>query len=172
MTSSGADFEEFVTTRGPGLLRAAWLLTGDAHLAEDLVQTVLAKVWPKWHWLAAQNPDAYVRKALVNTSSSWWQRRWHGEVSHDVLPETITADVFSAVDLEHSLAAALRALPKRQRAVVYLRYFEDLSVQETAEVLECRPGTVKSQAAKALRTLRGLLNVHSLVEDGERHAGR
>jgi RNA polymerase sigma-70 factor (sigma-E family) len=165
---SAVGFDEFVTASAPRLLRAAWLLTGDAHLAEDLVQTVLAKMWPKWHRLAEENPEAYARKALVNTFSSWWQRHWRGEVPHDVLPDVLTADVFAAVDLERSLASALRSLPARQRSVVVLRYFEDLSVEETADVLGCRPGTVKSQAAKALRTLRGLLSVNSLVEGGER----
>jgi RNA polymerase sigma-70 factor (sigma-E family) len=162
------DFEEFVTARGPRLLRVAWLLTGDAHLAEDLLQTVLAKVWPKWQRIAGDSPEAYVRKAMVNTFSSWWQRRWRGEVPHDVLPEVAAADVFDAVDLEHSLAAAIRLLPARQRAVVVLRYFEDLSVEETAEVLGCRAGTVKSQAAKALATLRGRLALSNLVDGGER----
>jgi RNA polymerase sigma-70 factor (sigma-E family) len=163
-----ADFEEFVTARGPRLLRAAWLLTGDAHLAEDLVQTVLARMWPKWSRLADGSPEAYARKAMVNTYSSWWQRRWRGEVPHDVLPDALGTDMFTAVDLEHSLAAALRTLPARQRSVVVLRYFEDLSVEETAEVLGCRPGTVKSQASKALRSLRGLPAVNTLVEGGER----
>jgi RNA polymerase sigma-70 factor (sigma-E family) len=161
-------FEAFVTARGPRLLRAAWLLTGDAHLAEDLVQTVLAKLWPKWHRLADGNPEAYARTALVNTYSSWWQRRWRGEVPHDVLPDALTADMFADVDLGHALATALRTLPPRQRSVVVLRYFEDLSVEETAEALGCRPGTVKSQASKALRALRGLPTVNTLVEGGER----
>jgi RNA polymerase sigma-70 factor (sigma-E family) len=162
------EFEEFVTVRGPRLLRVAWLLTGDAHLAEDLLQTVLAKVWPRWERIAGDSPEAYVRKAMVNTFASWWQRRWRGEVPYEVLPDVAAADVFDAVDLEHSLAAAIRLLPPRQRAVVVLRYFEDLSVEETAEVLGCRSGTVKSQAAKALATLRGRLTVPSPVEGGER----
>lgn len=110
MTGSTRDFEEFVTARGPRLLRVAWLLTGDAHLAEDLLQTVLAKVWPKWPRIADENPEAYVRKALVNTSASWRQRRWRSEVPHDDLPEVTAADVFAAVDLEHSLALAVRRL--------------------------------------------------------------
>jgi RNA polymerase sigma-70 factor (sigma-E family) len=164
---SPSDFEEFVSARGPRLLRAAWLLTGDAHQAEDLVQTVLAKMWPKWPRIAAGNPEAYARKALVNTFSSWWQRRWRGEVPHGRLPESATADVFAEVDLQHSLAAAVRALPARQRAVVVLRYFEDLSVAETAEALGCRPGTVKSQAIKALHTLRNVPALHTHAEDGE-----
>lgn len=169
---TSSDFEGFVTARGPRLLRAAWLLTGDAHLAEDLVQTVLAKMWPKWHRIAEENPEAYARRALVNTFSSWWQRRWRGEVPHGELPDFATADVFAGIDLQHSLAAAVRALPTRQRAVVVLRYFEDLSVEETAEVLGCRPGTVKSQAIKALRALRGVPALHTHVEDGEHGAQR
>ncbi|WP_128381790.1 SigE family RNA polymerase sigma factor [Streptomyces cavernae] len=170
MTDSSSDFEEFVTARGPRLLRAAWLLTGDAHLAEDLVQTVLAKMWPKWPRIAEENPEAYARKALVNTFSSWWQRRWRGEVPHGELPEFATSDVFAEVDLQHSLAAAVRALPTRQRAVVVLRYFEDLSIEETAKMLGCRPGTVKSQATKALHALRGVPALKTEVEDGEHEA--
>jgi RNA polymerase sigma-70 factor (sigma-E family) len=166
VSGAGPDFEGFVTARGPRLLRVAWLLTGDAHLAEDLLQTVLAKVWPKWARIADENPEAYVRKALVNTYSSWWQRRWRGEVPHGELPEAAVTDAYAAVDLEHSLAAAVRRLPKRQRAVVVLRYFEDLSGEETAEILGCRPGTVKSQASKALASLRGQLTAVTAATDG------
>ncbi|MET8687469.1 SigE family RNA polymerase sigma factor [Streptomyces sp. NPDC004732] len=152
------DFEEFVAAAGPRLLRVAWLLTGDAHLAEDLLQTALAKVWPKWHRIAGEHPEAYVRKVLVTTHTSWWRRHWRGEVPHGELPERPGSfDTYEGVDLEQSLAVAVRALPARQRAVVVLRYFEDLSVAETAGILGCAPGTVKSQAAKALRTLREVL---------------
>jgi RNA polymerase sigma-70 factor (sigma-E family) len=151
-------FEEFVAARGPRLLRVAWLLTGDAHLAEDLLQTVLARVWPKWPRIAAENPEAYVRTALVHTHASWWRRRWRAEVPHGELPDRARpGDPFADVDLEQALAKAIRALPVRQRAVVVLRYFEDLSVAETAEALGCTEGTVKSQAAKALRALRDRL---------------
>ncbi|GGT20243.1 SigE family RNA polymerase sigma factor [Streptomyces purpureus] len=152
------DFEEFVAARGTRLLRMAWLLTGDAHLAEDLLQTVLAKVWPKWPRIAADHPEAYLRKALIHTHTSWWRRRWRGEVPHGVLPERAApSDAYEGVDLGQTLGAAVRLLPPRQRAVVVLRYFEDLSVEETAATLRCSPGTVKSQAAKALRTLRAVL---------------
>jgi RNA polymerase sigma-70 factor (sigma-E family) len=148
-------FEEWVAARGPRLLRVAWLLTGDAHLAEDLLQTVLARTWPKWGRIAGENPEAYVRKALVHTHASWWRRRWRGEVPHGDLPEQAAAgDPFEGVELEQALGMAVRALPLRQRAVVVLRYFEDLTVTETAEVLGCSEGTVKSQASKALRSLR------------------
>jgi RNA polymerase sigma-70 factor (sigma-E family) len=149
-------FDEFVTACGPRLLRVAWLLTGDPHLAEDLLQTALAKVWPKWHRVAEEHPEAYVRKVLVHSHASWWQRRWRGEVPHGELPDRAgTDDPFTGVDRAQELAAVMRQLPPRQRAVLTLRYFEDLSVDETAEILGCRPGTVKSQAAKALRALRG-----------------
>ena len=162
-------FEEFVAARGDRLYRAAWLLTGDAHAAEDLLQTVLARVWPKWSRIAGDNPEAYARRALVNTYASWWRRRWRGETPTRDLPDVIAVrDVFAEVDLEQSLAAAVRRLPPRQRAVVVLRYFEDLSVEETAQVLGCRPGTVKSQAAKALRILRGHLGPSHVLEVGER----
>ncbi len=155
---SAGDFEEFVAARGARLLRMAWLLTGDAYLAEDLLQTVLARVWPKWHRIAQDDPDAYLRKALVNTYASWRRRRWRGEVPQESLPETSGRDVYEAVDLERSLASVIRLLPPGQRAVVVLRYYEDLSVEETARVLGCRPGTVKSQAAKAMRVLRHRLS--------------
>ncbi|MEV6006706.1 SigE family RNA polymerase sigma factor [Streptomyces sp. NPDC051976] len=152
-------FEEFVAARGPRLLRVAWLLTGgDTYMAEDLLQTVLARVWPKWQRIAEESPEAYVRKALVNTHASWRRRRWHGEVPHDEVPDTVAA-ASSDLDVEHVVAAAVRRLPTRQRAVIVLRFFEDLSVEETAQVLGCRPGTVKSQSSKALRTLRGALVV-------------
>jgi RNA polymerase sigma-70 factor (sigma-E family) len=166
-----AGFEQFVAARGPRLLRVAWLLTGDAHLAEDLLQTVLARVWPKWDRIEHENPEAYVRKALVHAHASWWRRKWRGEVPHgDDLPDrAATADPFADVDLEQALAAAVRALPVRQRAVVVLRYFEDLSVAEAAEVLGCSEGTVKSQASKALRSLRERLpETAAVLEGGER----
>ncbi|MFH8616678.1 SigE family RNA polymerase sigma factor [Streptomyces sp. NPDC017979] len=173
---SNGDFDTFVAARGPRLLRIAWLLTGDAHLAEDLLQTVLAKVWPKWDKIAHDRPEAYIRAALVNTHTSWWRRRWRGEVPHGELPDqpgrwsTPGHDPYASVDLEQSLAAAVRALPPRQRAVVVLRYFEDLSVEETAATLGCTPGTVKSQSAKALRTLRTLLPSSAVEEGGDCYA--
>ncbi|MEU1618891.1 SigE family RNA polymerase sigma factor [Streptomyces sp. NPDC005722] len=181
MESADADFDEFVTARGHRLLKVAWLLTGDAHLAEDLLQTVLVKVWPKWGAIAGGNPEAYVRKALVNTHLSWWQRRWRGEVPHPHDHLTALAgpgagaavDPFATVDREQWLSDAIRLLPPRQRAVVVLRYFEDLSVEETAQVLGCRPGTVRSHTSKALAMLREHLGAApDLVEGGDLHAQR
>ncbi|MEV6425114.1 SigE family RNA polymerase sigma factor [Streptomyces sp. NPDC051662] len=167
METGDGDFEAFVAARGPRLLRMAWLLTGDAHLAEDLLQSTLAKVWPKWPRIAGDRPEAYVRKALVHLHASWWRRRWRGELPYGDVPDAVgTFDAYAGVDLEQSLAAAVRALPVRQRAVVVLRYFEDLSVDDTAATLGCTPGTVKSQSARALRTLRAALPAS--VEGGDR----
>ncbi|MER6399886.1 SigE family RNA polymerase sigma factor [Kitasatospora sp. NPDC001603] len=168
-TNEEPTFEEFVTFRGDRLHRIAWFLTGDVHLAEDLVQTVLVRVWPKWNRVKGNNPEAYVRRALINTHATWWRRRWRGETPTKDLPDTITSpDVFGDIDLEHDLASALRMLPPRQRAVVVLRFFEDLSVEETADVLNCHPGTVKSQTSKALRNLRRHLSEPESICIGER----
>ncbi|MFJ7996868.1 SigE family RNA polymerase sigma factor [Streptomyces sp. NPDC096310] len=167
MDPGDGDFEAFVTARGPRLLRVAWLLTGDAHLAEDLLQSALAKVWPKWSRIAGEQPEAYVRKAMIHLHASWWRRRWRGELPYGELPDTaVHFDAYAKVDLEQSLATAVRSLPVRQRAVVVLRYFEDLSVEATAAALGCSTGTVKSQSSRALRALRGLLPAP--VEGGDR----
>jgi RNA polymerase sigma-70 factor (sigma-E family) len=144
-------FEAFVATRSAGLLRTSYLLTHDHHLAEDLVQTSLARAWSSWSRIDG-SPDAYVRRILVNTYSSWWRRKWNGESPTEVLPEVRLHDV-----AEHPVAelrSALARLPKRQRAVVVLRYFDDLSEAETARLMGCSAGTVKSQASKALAKLR------------------
>ncbi|MEW1719541.1 SigE family RNA polymerase sigma factor [Streptomyces sp. NPDC093109] len=176
MDPGDGDFEAFVAARGPRLLRVAWLLTGDAHLAEDLLQSTLAKVWPKWSRIAGGRPEAYVRKALVHQHASWWRRRWRGELPYGELPDAVGAvDAYEHVDLEQTLASAVRSLPVRQRAVVVLRYFEDLSVEDTAAALGCTTGTVKSQSSRALRSLRALLPasvntpVDTPVDGGDRH---
>ncbi|MBD0674016.1 SigE family RNA polymerase sigma factor [Streptomyces sp. CBMA156] len=161
------DFEEFVAACGPKLLRVAWLLTGDPHQAEDLLQTALAKVWSKWARVAPNRPEAYVRKVMVNCHISWWRRRWTGELPHDELPEPQPdTDPFDGVVLGQVVADAVRSLPPRQRAVVVLRFFEDLSVEETAEVLRCSTGTVKSQTHRALAGLRGRLPARELLLEG------
>ncbi|MFJ8431598.1 SigE family RNA polymerase sigma factor [Kitasatospora sp. NPDC094019] len=172
MSEARPDFEEFVAARSPRLLRMAWLLTGDPYLAEDLLQTALAKVWPRWEQVAIDRPEAYVRRVLVNSHVSWWRRRWQGELPHDRLPEPPTvADPFEEVVTSQVVAAAVRALPARQRAVVVLRFFEDLSVEDTAEALGCSTGTVKSQTHRALQSLRGKLPTRELLLDGGRRDG-
>jgi RNA polymerase sigma-70 factor (sigma-E family) len=147
-------FQDFVVARRRALLRTAWLLTGDWHTAEDLVQTALMRCYPHWQRIASDNPDAYVRKAIVNAHASSWRRRWHGERPTADLPDRPGSDEYGAADARRLLITALRRLPARQRAVVVLRYYEDLSEAETAAALGCSLGTVKSQAAKALASLR------------------
>ena len=146
-------FAEFVTERSTRLLRTAYLLTHDWANAEDLLQTSLAKAWFAWRRIQA-DPEPYVRKVMVNTYASWWRRRWNGEQPTLDLPEGAGRDEYAPIEDRQSLWAALRRLPRRQRAVVVLRYFEDLSEADTAEILGTSIGTVKSQAARALAKLR------------------
>lgn len=124
--STAPSFEEFVAARGRALWRSAWLLTGDAHLAEDLVQTALVKVWRRWDSVsgAPGSLDAYVRRALVTTYTDWWRRRWTAEVPTGRLPD----DTASERDLtleRRDVLAALALLPRGQRAVIVLRFFDD-----------------------------------------------
>ena len=145
-------FNQFVAARSHGLLRTAYLLTRDHGLAEDLVQTALAKAWFAWSRIEG-DPEPYVRKVMVNTYASWWRRKWNGETPHEDLPEAADRGA-DDVDARTDLWTALGRLPRRQRAVVVLRFFEDLSEAETSRLLECSTGTVKSQASKALAKLR------------------
>ena len=148
------DFDGFVASRSSALLRLAYLLTRDHALAEDLLQTALTKSWFAWGRIDGE-PEPYVRKVLVNTYSSWWRRRWNGEVSHDELPEPAPgSDAYAGSDERHDLWTAMGRLPRRQRAVIVLRFVEDLSERDTADLLGISPGTVKSQTSKALARLR------------------
>jgi len=146
-------FEDFVAARSPALLRTAYLLTRDRALTDDLVQTALAKVWPRWSRITA-DPEPYVRKVMVNTFTSWRRRRWRGEIPAEELPETGVAADYAMVEDREAIRDAMRRLPPKQRAVVVLRYFEDLSEAETAATLGCSPGNVKSQLSRALAKLR------------------
>ncbi|NYI45149.1 RNA polymerase sigma-70 factor (sigma-E family) [Nocardioides aromaticivorans] len=151
-----ADFDAFVGARSSALLRTAYLLTRDHALAEDLLQTALTKAWFAWRRIDG-DPEAYVRRILVNTYATWWRRRWNGERATDELPEPASGGHPTAhdrSDTTHDLWTALGRLPRRQRAVVVLRYVEDLSEAETARVLGCSVGNVKSQASRALAKLR------------------
>jgi RNA polymerase sigma-70 factor (sigma-E family) len=150
-------FEEFVVARSERLLRTAYLLTRDHALAEDLLQTALAKGWSSWHRIEA-DPESYVRRIIVNTGATWWRRRWNGELPTEELPEPSgrnphhgpVADVAVSTDLWD----AVGRLPKRQRAVIVLRFYEDMSEAATAELLGVSAGTIKSQTSKALAKLR------------------
>lgn len=151
MTST-VDFDDFVTARSPALLRTAYLLTQDHALAEDLLQTALTKAWFAWSRINGQ-PESYVRRIVATTYASWWRRKWNGEHATDELPET-AVPTGTAAEADHDLWRAMSRLPRRMRAVVVLRYFEDLSVNDTAHALAISPGTVKSQLSKALEKLR------------------
>lgn len=152
------DFAEFVAARWRPLLRTAYLLTGDEGKAEDLLQTALSRLWLVWPRVKSDAPEAYVRKILANTSASWWRRRWHGERPTDKLPEHSSADdlVGQLADRDR-LRAALAQLSARQRAVVVLRYAEDLSEKQVAEELGISLGTVKTLASRGLAKLRDVL---------------
>ena len=147
-------FEDFVDSRGQALQRFGYALTGDWGLAEDLLQTALARAYPRWSRVRDDDPEAYVRKIMLNTWSSWWRRRWRGEVPTSRLPEVTGPDRFAAADSRQALRSALAKLSPRQRAVVVLRYHQDLSEAQVASLLGISVGTVKSQAAKALASLR------------------
>jgi len=159
MRDEPTGFRDFVAGRSPALLRTAWMLTGDAQLAEDLLQTALARTWPHWSRIEDGHPEAYVRRVMVRAYGSWWRRAWRGEtpVAEPPEPGGPAADAYRAVDDRAALTAALARLPRRQRQVVVLRYYDDLSERDVAAVLGCSTGTVKSQAARGLAKLRATL---------------
>ena len=152
--SDRSDFEPFVAAASPRLQRTALLLTRDPQAAEDLLQTALAKAWAAWGRITDE-PEAYVRATMANTYATWWRRKWRGELSTGALPDSAeTADAFHAADLRESVRRALATLPRGQRAVVVLRHFDDLTEAQTAAALSISVGTVKSQNARAMATLR------------------
>ena len=147
--AEGPGFDAFVLGRSQALLRTAYLLVQDEGRAEDLLQTALTKAW--FAWSRIEDPEAYVRRILVTTSASWWRRRWTRETPSHEIPDRAAAD---DPRTDQDLWVALGHLPPRQRAVIVLRYLEDRSEAETADLLGCAVGTVKSQCAKALAKLR------------------
>lgn len=150
-----AGFRAFVETNGASLLHAARLLTGDHYRGEDLVQTTLTKLYVKWGKIDA--PLAYARKMLVNEQIDSSRRRWWGERPTEILPEPgatgTTGDVYDS-DSRDELRRLLTGLASRERAIVVLRYYCDLSEQDTAATLGIPVGTVKSSCARALAKLR------------------
>ncbi|HEY0890010.1 MAG TPA: SigE family RNA polymerase sigma factor [Nocardioides sp.] len=150
-----ADFTAYLEGRQPALLRTAYLLTGDRHQAEDVLQTALAKLYLAWDRVRDEGAiDGYVRRILVNETTSLWRRSWRRhEVASPTLPET-------GVDAPYddgtgaALWELVQGLPGRARAVLVLRYYEQLSERETAETLGVSVGTVKSQTSRALAALR------------------
>jgi len=155
------DFEDFVRGRSTALLRTAFLLTGDRGHAEDLLQGVLERMARRWPAIT-ESREAYARRALVNAATNRWRRRVPAQVQLDERHHSPAPDVSVGVAVRDQLIRGLMSLPPRQRAVLVLRYFEDLSEAETAQALECSLGTVKSQGSRGLERLRGL------VADSER----
>ena len=156
MNAEVEEFAQFVEVRQRALQRTAWLLTGDWALAEDLVQTALARSWPRWERIRRRDdPEIYVRRVMVNTWASWSRRRWRGERPSQAVPDGQAAgDLAAEVAVRMTVRNALRALTARQRAVLVLRVFDDLSEPQVAQVLGCAVGTVKSTMAQALARLR------------------
>jgi RNA polymerase sigma-70 factor (sigma-E family) len=157
------DFGEYVTAAWTRLLRSAWLLTGDWYLAEDLLQTVLARAHGRWRRIRDGAPDAYLRAMLATTYLSWRRRRWRGEVPTQLLPERPGGDAHARVDVQESVRRALLALPHQQRAVLMLRFHADLTEAATAKELGIAVGTVKSYTSRALAVLRADPGLRELI---------
>jgi RNA polymerase sigma-70 factor (sigma-E family) len=156
VNTAESEFDAFVRARTHALLRSAYLLTGDQQLAEDLVQSALAKTHQSWKRLAdTGNAEAYTRRTMYHLQVSWWRRRRVAEVMPERLPDRAGGDDHAGtVSLRLTLRAALARLSAKQRAVLVLRFFEDCTERETADLMGVSVGTVKSQTAKALARLR------------------
>lgn len=136
MVEPAVSFQEFVGSRSPTMLRSAYLLTGDRDRAEDLLQTALAKTWPRWSRVNRDGTgEAYVRRVMYTTYATWWRRRWRAEVPTAAPPDRPATDAYRSVDERTELMRALGQLSAGQRAVVVLRFFEDRTAPETAAVL-------------------------------------
>jgi RNA polymerase sigma-70 factor (sigma-E family) len=153
------DFEQFAATRLPALVRFAGAMCADRGVAEDIVQEVLIKVERRWASISGLDmPEAYVRKALVNEYLSW-RRKWARLIPRaDVTAGTSTPDHADQVAQRSELAHRLKRLPAKHRAVLVLRYYEDLSDNDIAAALGCQPATVRSYAARGLTALRVAMN--------------
>jgi RNA polymerase sigma-70 factor (sigma-E family) len=154
-----ADFAAYLAARQPSLLRTAFLLTGNRHDAEDLVQTALAKLYLSWDRVRDQGSmDGYVRRILVNEHNSWWRHAWRKREhsADDAVLQGLDAPHHDEHDegVGTALWEVVHTLPRKARAVLVLRYYEQLSEAETAAVLGISVGTVKSQTSRALATLR------------------
>jgi RNA polymerase sigma-70 factor (sigma-E family) len=148
-------FREFVQTRYGEMLRVAYLLTGSEHEAEDLLQGALLRVMRRWHRI--DDPVPYLRRTMINLHVSRWRRQRAREFVTAVVPDRPERDPADQVSERQSLLSALRALPPRTRAVIVLRYWVDLSEAQTAALLGCSVGSVKSNASRGLSRLRTAL---------------
>ena len=150
-----ADLAEFVQARYPALLRIAYLLTGSAHEAEDLVQASLLKAMRRWD--SIDDPLPYVRRIMTNLHISRWRRHRAHELLASIVPDRHAQDVTEKIAERQALLDAMRSLPPRTRAVIVLRYWADLSEADTADTLGCSVGSVKSTASRGLARLRAVL---------------
>lgn len=157
--SEDEEFTEYVQARWGALYRTAFLLVGDHGSAEDLVQTTLTKAYVAWGRIrATEAADGYVRRVMVMTAVSWWRRKsWRAERPAVDVPIAPVPAADDAVTRREWIWSEIAKLPPRQRAIIVLRFYEDLSEQQIAQVMECSTGTVKSQAHAAMRTLRAVL---------------
>jgi RNA polymerase sigma-70 factor (sigma-E family) len=150
-----AAFREYVTAHGAALLRIALLLTGNRADAEDLLQAALAKTYRAWDRIQDHAAlDAYVKRAMVNTQISWWRRRRVVEFPTEDIPDWAVAEHLPPSELEDTVRRALDRLPRRMRAAIMLRYYEDMSEPEIADALGVSRGTVKSTVSRAVAKLR------------------
>ncbi|MDP9793324.1 RNA polymerase sigma-70 factor (sigma-E family) [Catenuloplanes nepalensis] len=168
VTARVEDFDDFVHGRGRALLRFAFVLSGDAHLAEDLVQEVLAKMHRRWHKVTAMDsPEAYVRTAIVRQFVSWRRRRSAREAILAEVPEPPGPDEpQDRVLARDQMWQLMSGLPRSQRAVLVLRFYCDLPDDEIAALLGCGQSTVRSQAARALAKMRTMLSERGVGGDG------
>jgi RNA polymerase sigma-70 factor (sigma-E family) len=155
-------FDEYVRTRGPALVRLAWLIAGDRHLGEDLVQEVLTRAYPRWNRIiAGGRPDMYLRRMLVNSHISWRRKRASTEIADgrdpadDASPDA-SPDLQTQAAERDAMWRLITRLPPKQRITVVLRFYEDLDDTSIAEILGCSPATVRTHTMRALATLRVL----------------
>lgn len=161
------DFDDFVRGRGDELLRLAYLMCGDRHQAEDLLQEVLEKVFLRWRRISV-SPEAYARRALVNRTINHWRwRRRHREAPLDHTVEPAVEDHADDVSGRARVLQLLGTLGGRQRAAVVLRYLNGLSVAEVADVLGCSEPTVRSHTFRGLAKLRAALPEAALIQNGD-----
>ncbi|HST68014.1 MAG TPA: SigE family RNA polymerase sigma factor [Mycobacteriales bacterium] len=153
------EFSQYVTARGPALERFAYVLTGDADLAQDLVQTALLKAYRRWRWVArVEHPDAYVRRIVTRSYLDWRRRRSSSEQPVDAVPERAGPDLADGVADRDQLHRALRTLTPRQRAVLVLRHYEGLDDAAIAGLLRCGEVSVRSHASRGAARLRASLD--------------
>jgi RNA polymerase sigma-70 factor (sigma-E family) len=167
MDGTDAAFEDYIRARWTSLVRYGYVLTGSSHDAADLVQEALARLGSAWPRVARRgHPDAYVRTTMARLHISWWRRLRRERLMPDV-PERIAGD--PAIDRIHATAELwplLSGLPRRQRTVLVLRYYEQLTDEEIAALLDISRGTVRSQAARALEKLRSQTAAHDETTSG------